>query len=385
MEKIKKIKEFLSRLPGLSSPEPKYKKIAIFLYCFVLFLWIFAIVILYINSITNDEEDNKNALKIISFDEIKIKKTNTEIVNSSRETIIENSHSKLLMNAPSTKNEYKISQKYNSLPLDKKIGNQYQLLNSLGYDAAGFEKIIISENSLVKNESVIEDSQYINLLNERETIKAPVEIINTAVEKKYFKEEKKFKVDKIKESEHLNSDSEQKKQSSGKTVTEKNVRRQNMPFDSTESIKKNETFKKNNVASKKNTKSNKEISEKKSKKENIKSAESYSESANTNKNIPNSELNDPTFLPTNLKNSQTGTEQKKNLIDKNVLNSGLKNYTENKDIIIKPENKITEPDMMKTKNLQLKSETQNNLKNKAKGNNIELMKYGELEYEPLKK
>ncbi|HPG31169.1 MAG TPA: hypothetical protein PKY81_14720 [bacterium] len=404
MEKLKKIKELLNKLPGVNSPEPKYKKVAVFLYCFVLFLWIFAVLILYINSITDDSSESNNSPKIISFDEIKIKNNSTPVTTSSRESIVENSHNDLLMNAPSTRNDYKMSLKSNSIPLGK---NNDVLTNSRIIpfpEATEFDKIIIGENALIKNETIIEDSPLVSekILLKKTTVPAGLKDISQETKHLTKEDEISLKIlennknkiykpatiidekstslrrtVKTMENSELTTPSQKNKSINNEVAVIQNSAKQakKVSMSSRPQLKKKREslYKKKNSSSK--SAENQESGEKKV------NSENQNNLNDIKKNSPLNELNDPSFLPTNLKN-KSKHQSVNNSIEKKALTSGMKNYTDNKDVIIGTENKIADPDLNKNGKTSNFNEL-NNAKNK--GSEVKLMKYGELEYEPLKK
>ncbi|HON57424.1 MAG TPA: hypothetical protein PLJ38_10445, partial [bacterium] len=157
-EKIEKIKEYIKKLPGMNIQDPKLKRIAIILYCFILVLWIFAVTILGINYFYPEKIKEYNPNTIISFDEVSKFQNLSYSLNLSTETILENKNTGLLMNSTSSQNDYRLNENVKAEPNSgiNTVEIQTQTEPPLSMDK--LERIIITDKKFIRPEIIIEDT-----------------------------------------------------------------------------------------------------------------------------------------------------------------------------------------------------------------------------------
>ncbi|HPP88170.1 MAG TPA: hypothetical protein PLM75_09960 [bacterium] len=218
-EKIEKIKEYIKKLPGMNIQDPKLKRIAIILYCFILVLWIFAVTILGINYFYPEKIKEYNPNTIISFDEVSKFQNLSYSLNLSTETILENKNTGLLMNSTSSQNDYRLNENVKAEPNSgiNTVEIQTQTEPPLSMDK--LERIIITDKKFIRPEIIIEDTsitdvnKFLNIQREpkKENIEK-AEVEKTAEEKKnnFTPKRKTQSRRKIKKSSELSAQNENK-------------------------------------------------------------------------------------------------------------------------------------------------------------------------------
>ena len=390
---MKKLKELILKLPGLSAPEPKHKKIAILVYSLVLFLWLFAITILIINynySTGKSEEEIKTKNMILAIkDGVETKPQGNSLFLNSSDIITENKNSGLLVNTPSVKNNFNAASTTNSSPSNN-LSYYEQTPKLSDNDRQLLEKLSIRENTFSSNKyfaapvkeispiqsplKAPEDTKSETLLT-KESDGTKLSVPKPPIIDSEIKKEKSLSEEKI---------SFSKNSVSVKTnVTKNTVSSKNQISSKPESVTKKS---KNKLSIKEN---NDDISTSSSAlkqspqiiKPAIKPAvtlKSTGQSQQRQNHKIESYKTKNQVIPTDLKNKKSSIEEN-DANSKRVLTSGMEEYQDKKEVIINPEKDVTNLNL--NNNNKINSELKNMPK---KENSILLKKYDGAEYSPLK-
>jgi len=360
---IDKLKEIMNRLPGMN--DPKYKKLAISLYVFVIFLWILAFAILYLNYRLQDtsKEDDKKKIFILSFDSLRIKKQNDRLTILN-ETISEKKENGVIMHSPLSKNNFTPPYKTQNLPINSLIkqtnNNQKYILEEDELNT-NLDKIIMKSTTQdvnkIRQSEIIEDTQAAVILKNNST--AVIVENNQMLAKSKDENKTTYKI--TEKSKDIIKSELKKKEETKTAMTDVSLEEEEAPKKKVKKIAVAQTRHKKVSSKTKIIKSHSKPQDKA-----IKEAQ---EKQSTLKNENN-------IAQDRNKIVKASSEKENNERVKQAWKSGLDDYSNNKDII---------DDKQKNNNIKqnFNASSDFNLNNKKTNKkSIELLKFEGLDYKP---